>query len=369
MFVYIFTIFLFSVFSYLEIRTSITEKEKSVLYSVLFVVLVVQVGLRWETGTDWLYYAENFTNSTSLEIILVNILAGFEIGYGFTVYLVRSFTNNYVYFLLIHALVYYFLIFKACKRLSPFPIVSLLLFYALTMGYLGSNRQLIALAICLYALRFVVEKKTIIFFSLVFFAFLFHTSALLFAVYYFLNRDINKKYILGVLFLAIAIGQTQIPNLLFSGIGNLLPGASAGKVDFYSDKDNLGDISLTLSGLIRRLVYFFLFFINYETISEKFVYYKLIFNGFLFGMIFYFLFSSSLIVIVNRGSLYFNVMESFLLTSQLLLFSLSKERSYILLFIVLYSFFLFFQSIGSYPDLFLPYKGIFINTDFIRNTY
>jgi len=369
MFIYIFTIFIFFIFSYLEIRTTITEKEKSLLYSALFIALVVQVGLRWETGTDWNYYIENFSNTTSIENILINILIGFEIGYGFTVYFVRLFTDNYVYFLLFHAIVYYYLIFRASKRLSPFPILSLLLFYALTMGYLGSNRQLIALAICLYALRFVVERKPIIFFSLVFFAFLFHTSALLFAVYYFLNKDFQKKYVLGALFLAIAIGQTQIPNLLFSGIGNLLPGASAGKTDFYSNKDNFQDLSLTISGLIRRLLYFFLFFINYDTLSKKFEHYKLIFNGFLFGLIFYFLFSNSILIVVNRASLYFNVMECFLLASQLLLFNFARDRSYILFIIVLYAFFLFFQSIGSYPDLFLPYKGIFINSDFNRNLY
>lgn len=369
MLVYIFTICLFFFFSYLEIRTSITEKQRFVLYFVLFVVLVIQVGLRWETGTDWIYYRENFLNSTSLEAILINVFIGFEIGYGFSVYLVRLLTDNYVYYLLIHALVYYFLIFKANSKISPFPILSLLLFYTLTMGYLGSNRQLMSLAICLYALRFVVKKKPVIFFSLVFFAFLFHTSALLFMVYYYLNRDFNKKYMVVVLFLAIAIGQTQIPNILFSGIGNLLPGASASKVSVYSDKESMEGISLTLGGLIRRLLYFFLFFINYDAISQKFENYKLIFNGFLFGLIFYFLFSNSLLILVNRGSLYFNVMECFLITSQLLLFNLSKDRSYILFFIALYSIGLFFQSISIYPDLFIPYKGIFINSDFIRDVF
>lgn len=369
MFIYIFTIFIFFIFSYLEIRSTITEKEKYFLYVILFVLLIVQVGLRWETGTDWVYYNENFSNSTSLQNILINVLVGFEIGYGFAVYVIRLFTDNYVYLLLIHALVYYYLIFKASKKLSPFPILSLLLFYTLTMGYLGSNRQLIALGICLYALKYVVERKATIFFSLVFLAFLFHTSALLFSVYYFLNKDFKKIHVLAILFLAIAIGQTQIPNLLFSGIGNLLPGASASKADFYSNKDNLQDVSLTLTGLIRRLLYFFLFYINYDALTNKFAQYKLIFNGFLFGLIFYFLFSNSLLIVVNRASLYFNVMECFLLTSQLLLFNLSKDRSYILFIIILYAVFLFFQSIGSYPDLFLPYKGIFLNSDFNRNLY
>ena len=39
--------------------------------------------------------------------------------------------------------------------------MSLLVFYATTMGYMGSNRQLLALGICLYALRFIKDKNTL----------------------------------------------------------------------------------------------------------------------------------------------------------------------------------------------------------------
>ncbi|WP_016991193.1 EpsG family protein [Flavobacterium sp. ACAM 123] len=367
--VYLSTILLIFLFAFFELRCKLTVVEHTIMASLLYVVIVLQVGLRWETGTDWSSYYNNFLNTTDINIVFVNSLIGFELGYGLFSFFIRSLTDSYTVFLLSHAILYYFLIFKANKRLSPFPFLSLLLFYVTNIGVLGSNRQLLALAICLYALKFVIEKKPIKFFILVFVAFLFHTTALLFMVYYFLNRDFKKYQIIVVLVLAFIIGKTTLPNILFSGLGSLLGGASASKVDVYSAASDVGDASLSLIGLVRRLIYFVLFIVNYDMLTAKFKEYKLLFNGFLFGLVFYFLFSNSLLILVNRGSLYFNVMEVFLLSSQLLIFQLKTDRKYILLLLLIYSIYLFFQAISGYPDLFVPYKGIFINSDFKRNLY
>ncbi|GGA63258.1 polymerase [Flavobacterium palustre] len=366
--IYICTIVLISLFALVELRCKLTNVEYKFMYSILYVLIVLQIGLRWETGTDWMSYYNNFQDTVDIDIVLVNSVIGFEIGYGFFTFLIRSLTNNYTIFLLFHAIIYYYLIFQANKKLSPFPFLSLLLFYVTNIGVLGSNRQLLALAICLYSLKFAIERKAVKFFILVFIAFLFHTTAIIFIVYYFLYRDLKKYQIISVLLLAFIIGKTSLPNVLFSGVGNFLGGASLSKVDVYSEIGTGGD-SLTLVGLIRRLLYFILFFVNYDAIVSKFKEYKILFNGFLFGLCFYFLFSSSLTILVNRGSLYFNVMEVFLIASQLLLFTVKADRKYIVLIVFAYSIYLFFQSISVYSDLFLPYKGIFINTEYKRNLY
>lgn len=369
MIIYFFTIFILFIFSFLEISNLLSQRYLKLCNVLLYLLLVIQVGLRWETGTDWLPYLNNFLDTVSVDIVLVNSLLGFEIGYGFLVYSIRSITQDYTVFLLIHALVYYYLIFKANRQISPLPSLSLLLFYVATMGVLGSNRQLIALAICLCSLQYVVERKPIKFFLLIGVAFLFHTTALLFSVYYFLNRDFKKHYIYGALIFAFIIGKTSIPNLLFSGLGNLLGGASASKAEIYSEKDSLGNFSLSIVGLIRRLFYFVVFYLSYDKLSKKLKTYKLVFNGFLFGLVFYFLFSNSLLILVNRGSIYFNVMEVFLITSLPFLFKTHKDKIIIIFILFLYSFYLFFQSISVYSDLFLPYKGVFINSEYKRNLY
>lgn len=364
--IYIIIFCLLIVFSYLEIRTNLSQNTKKIFYFILYFVLVFMVGLRWETGTDWNPYLKNFMDTTSYEIVLINILFGFEIGYGFFVLLVRLLTDNYTVFLVLHAMVYYFLIFKANRQLSPFPFLSLLLFYASTMGILGSNRQLIALAICMCSLNFVISKKPFKFFLLVFSAFFFHTSALFFMMYYFFNRDFKKYLILGAVGFAIIIGKSDLPNLLFSTVGNLLGGAAVTKADVYG---NITDDNVSLIGLLRRLVFFTLFFVNYKVITAKFPVYRLLFNGFTFGLVIYFLFSSSVPILAGRGGFYFNVMECFLLSSQLLLLKSKKERGFVSILLFLYAVLIFFQSISEYPDLFIPYKGILINSDYSREIF
>lgn len=367
--IYFLTIFILFLFSILSVGQYFSKKQLVICNVALYILFVGQVGLRWETGTDWMPYLDNFLISDNVDVVLVNSVLGFEIGYGLFVFCIRILTADYTVFLTIHALVYYFLVFKSNKFISPYPFVSLLLFYVSTMGMLGSNRQLIAIAVCLYSLQYIVTKKPVKFFVLIFLAFLFHTTAIIFSVYYFLNRDFKKYQVHTILILAFIIGKTTIPNLFFSGLGSLLGGASETKAEFYAEKDILGDSALSIVGLIRRLLYFLVFYWSYDKLVEKLKIYKLLFNGFLFGLVFYFLFSNSLLILVNRGSIYFNVMEVFLITSLLYLFKTNKDRMIIVVVLFVYSFYMFFQSINTYPDLFLPYKGIFVNESFKRNLY
>ena len=127
--------------------------------------------------------------------------------------------------------------------------------------------------------------------------------------------------------------------------------------------------SLTFIGLVKRIFFVLLFFYTKKRLIFKFQYYNLLFNIYLVGIIIYFLFSTSLLIFVNRGSLYFNIMEPILLTMQLYFFNDKRIKIIGLITLFILSIGLFFQSISAYEDLFVPYKGIFINSDYIRNLY
>jgi hypothetical protein len=352
------------IFSFFEIRTNPTPIQRKSMLVFAYCLFVFQVGMRWETGTDWYSYFYNFRDTTSFSIVLENTLVGYEIGYGIVVYIFRLFTENYSVFLFSHAVVYYFLFLKASKFLSPYPFLSLLIFYASTMGILGSNRQLIALVICFYSLQFILKNKPIKFFILVFIAFLFHMSALMFLVYYFFNRDFNKRLIVVVLLLAIVIGQSSIPSYLFVQFSGLLGETAASKAEMYSTRP-LSATANSFIGLVRRLLFFFVFLFSYDKIVKKFPIYKMLFNGWTLGLLIYFMFASSFVILVGRGGFYFTIMECFLLASLLFLFK-GKHRVFLFAALSVYSFFILYQSISEYPHLFLPYKGLFINTSFER---
>jgi len=369
--IYISTLVILFLFSFIEVRCELTEVQKRAFLIFTYVILVVQVGFRWKTGTDWPIYTYNYDITNNVSDVIINILRGIEPGYGFCVLFIKKTYDNYTFFLVIHALIYYYLIFAAFKKITPFFYVSLLIFYATTLGYLGSNRQLIAIAICFNTFHFVKERKPVKFFLLVGVAVLFHTTALMFLLFYFFDRKIKFIYLWTILILCIIIGKTNIPFAIFSFIGNLIGGGATYKVEFYTDnaKAMLAEQSLGLFGLIKRFLYLVLFMYTFKYLNSKFKYYNLFFNGYFFGLVFYFLFSSSLLILVNRGSLYFNFVESFLLASQILIFKDRVERGYLLIILLILCVFLLLQSLSSFPDLFLPYKGLFFNSDFDREMY
>jgi hypothetical protein len=63
-------------------------------------------------------------------------------------------------------------------------------------------------------------------------AFLFHSTALLFSVFFFLNKDFKQIWIVVILFLLLFIGKQIYLLCFFSFAGNAVGGASAFKVDF-----------------------------------------------------------------------------------------------------------------------------------------
>jgi hypothetical protein len=366
--IYIITIAILLLLSFIEISSTDSTTRYAMLV-IIFFMLVTQIGLRWEMGTDWTPYREHFEQEHNWESVLLNVIVGFELGYGLFVWLVHSISDNYTIFLLIHALIFFTLIFKANNRLSNYPVLALLLFYAVMMGLTGSNRQLLALAICLYSLKYAISKNLMPFLFCIFIAALFHTSAILFSVYYLLNRDLGRRMTFLLLALSIAIGFSSIPSSVFNSIAGVFGETFSQKAEYYLDGSNLAGVDLSAIGLLRRMLVLFVGLYLYKPIIQRAPTFRIFFNGYLVGLLLYFMFAHSLLIVVNRGSLYFNVMEAFILASIPIALKGDSSRIIALCALFLYSIIAFYQSIGAYPDLFIPYQGIFINTDYHRNLY
>jgi hypothetical protein len=368
--VYIITLLLIFVLGVLDLRLKLTDFQRNFCIGILYIIIVIQIGLRWETGTDWKPYLENFETTDDYSIVLINSLTGFEIGYGTFVFFIKKLFDSYSFFLFIHAIIFYAIVFKIAKKYSPYFFISLLFFYATNLGVVGSNRQLLAVVLCLLSIPFVIYRKPVKFFAIIVLASLFHTTAILFGIYYFFNKNLKWYLVLSFLLLAFIIGKTSLPVKLFSLAGGIGEMASS-KVEAYGGgaKDALNEASLSFFGLLKRILFLIMFTFNMKYLSGKLSYYKILYNGYAFGLFLYFLFSSSLIIIVNRGSLYFNIMESFLISSQFLVIGSRSEKAYLLFVLLIISVLFLIQSISSYPDLFDPYKSLFYNQDFYREMY
>lgn len=370
MYFYYFTILLFFFPTLLEtsnpvLRGQIPYKKSLIIFVVA--LCIFQMGLRWETGTDWNAYLDHF-NSQNYTNPLVNDDVPFELGYNLMVSLSKFLVNDYSFFLLIHAIVFFLLIKKGYEYFTPYPIVALLLFYVSFLGIWGSSRQLLAMGIGMLSMIYLYEKRWWPYVVCIFIAFQFHTTSLLLLTFIFLRKKFSNFNIIAALLICLAIGSSSLPLKLFSLFGGVNELTSS-KATAYLKQAEEVNFGFSFIGLVKRLCIFIIFFIYRKKISKIDDKFNFIFNGYLFGLCFYFLFVQTLAVMISRGSLYFNVLEPVLL-SYIFCITKNKKVSFLFMIVILiYSILMVKQSIITYPELFDPYKGIFINADYQRNMF
>ena len=86
--IYIVTLAILLIFSFLELRTDLTTVQHKGMLVFVYVLFVFQVGLRWQTGTDWEPYLQHFEETNTL-FDVYNTITGFEQGYSFFI-LIKS---------------------------------------------------------------------------------------------------------------------------------------------------------------------------------------------------------------------------------------------------------------------------------------
>jgi hypothetical protein len=357
--VYILTIVLLLYLYYVEVNVTMSSALKRTLLILAYAVLVLQIGLRWEIGTDWDAYFEHFEAVSDFSSAAPSLTSP-EYGYNVCVWLTKLLVPNYSVFLVLHAVIYYLLIFNSIQRYTGMLYLPLMVFYAETMGVMGSNRQLIAVAIGLFALRYIESGQRTRFLLLVGLAFMFHSSALLLLLFLFLRASFRSSTIFLALAGAIVFGLSPLPEMLFSEAGNLLGGALVAKAAYYlaAGQTSIGESGLTVIGLVKRIVFLALFLHNRAYLSSRLRYYNLMFNGYVVGLVFYFACARSLLIVVNRGSLYFDILEPILLTSHVMLLTRKANRMALATALCVASVVFFFQSIAPYPSEFIPYRDV-----------
>jgi hypothetical protein len=123
--------------------------------------------------------------------------------------------NRYV-FIFVTTIVIYSLLFISIKRYCrnyPFAVIVFMgLWFFFTFTYL---RQVMAATIGWLAIKYIIDRKPIQFFLIVFIAFTFHNSAIVLAPFYFVPaKKFDKILVVFILIGALAIGMSN----LLSGI-------------------------------------------------------------------------------------------------------------------------------------------------------
>ncbi len=350
-------------------RMNFTPQARMAALSVPFVLLLLLTGTRVSTGNDWRPYYDYFAGLSSLS----DKADDFEIGYRLFAYAAKTAGMSNEGFLFLSSFLYlaaFFLVFR--KQRGALALV-LLFFCTYLLGWMGTARQVIAIALTVLAGQSLLEGRCLRFFVLVLLAGTFHQTAVIFLLAWFLVRPLPKvATILTIVAISVAVGQ--IGKILLPTVLDRLTGVEGlgEKVLFYGDlgSEELGQASGALLGVlwyVKRLIFlgFFVALRRHFSDSRALAFY---FNAYLLSVALFLIIDPTLPILATRGASYFSLYELFLLAS--LVTTRARLSVLAIPLIILVSGQRLYTSLYAYhPDLYLPYKGLFINEDFRREVY
>lgn len=349
-------------------RLNLTRGARFALLSVPFALLILMAGTRFETGNDWEPYYDYYQSIATLG----DKAEDFEIGYRLLAFTIKSLGVDYSGFLFISTLIYMSAFFVAFHRQRGVIALALLFYCTYLLGWMGTARQVLALGLTVCAAECLLEGRRTAFVALVAIAATFHQTALLFLLAWFLRAPLltTRAYVL-LTAICIVLGQTLTLGLPFlidrltgvDGIGE--------KVVFYGQvgTEELNQVSgnvLAVLWYVKRLVFLGLFLVlrdKYKTPRLAFY-----FNAYFVSVAFFLVLDPTVPILAARGANYFSIYELFLLAA----LATSRARLAALavpLVILLAGQRLYTGLYAYHPDLYIPYKGLFIHEDFHRNVH
>lgn len=191
---------------------------KNIIFFIAAAIpLVLVSALRWETGVDHLNYYYVFTN------VNYGLDTHVEIGFKLICRLVWLFTMDMAWLFALCTIITISFTFIAIWQSSSNVFISVFLF--ITMGYyfysMNSIRHFMALALYLFAFKFIKERKLIKYIVVILLAATFHKIALIALPLYFILNIKYKAYWYGIfsaVLLAFAIFYRQILDFVYKYI-------------------------------------------------------------------------------------------------------------------------------------------------------
>lgn len=184
------------------------QNKKSLFKNIMWygseTILIVVAGIRYNVGQDYLYTYVPYFNNLLYGFVNENI----EKGFYFLNKLIQLFTTDYAWLFIVCSVIFFHYIFKAIKEQSPMPTMSIFLLVGTTYYFIFLNamRQMMAIAIFLYAIKFIKERNFKKYLLYIVLASLIHKSVLLLLPIYFLYgvklKPAKVIALIGIVFVA-----------------------------------------------------------------------------------------------------------------------------------------------------------------------
>lgn len=203
-------------------------------------ILIIIAAIRYDVGQDYMYtYVPYFNN-------VLGGSANMDMEYGFFLLnkFAQLFTHDYVGIFVICSVIFFHYIYKAIREQSPIPTLSIFLLVGTTYYFIFLNamRQMIVIAIFLYAIKYIKERKFWKYFIYMLISSMIHTSAIVLIPMYFLYGIKLRPLKAGIIALILVFAKPLLANVM-----NYIVGLT--KYSYYIDsRFDTGEIRIYCIG-------------------------------------------------------------------------------------------------------------------------
>jgi hypothetical protein len=337
-------------------------------FGLAFLTLLIFLGFRYETGgPDWISYKSFYTEIEPIDEVISHYDGSFfqEHNFEFLFKLIGStfkfFTDDYIIFLAGCEFFILLGVFHFFKKYSSYPFLSIFIYFSSVslLGDMTVVRQMIAMSITLFSYKYILKRNFLKFLGIIFFATLFHYSALIMVLFYLSVNYLSKlKYILISFAIALFI-KLKLSMLIDLMINYFMFGGDLGagtqfKINDYLVMMDDGSAGIGIGFLERLMLLGLLFFLRnrFEGEHDKLnlVIALLSFNIFL-SLLFF-----DIPVFYLRFRYYFVIGNC--LAYSIILYHL-KEKAIFLFLMLFYGIFWISTVTLSNRILYLPYQNYF----------
>jgi hypothetical protein len=371
--IYLFIFFVFMAIALLG-ELNLTRRSRLALFVLGYVLLTLFVGLRWETGNDWVNYYNYYKH---LPTISENF-ASFEPGFKALNLISKNLGLPFWGFNLFYAALYLGLMFLSLKR-DNFEVsgwIVLQLYSPFIFGLMGTTRQVMAIAICMFSVRYVLSRRLIPFALCVILATAFHISALAFFLVWPLGPVrlsqvrvwvsfalLVTASLLNVGSAAFDVLQQKVAVLRLVSLQQRLSLEQESNPEEFRNAAGPVATVLQTAGRFSLLALFVLCLRFFRHESDQ-LYFKLYFVS----IIIIVLLSGTAYVLAGRVALYFAIFQIHLLALLTRRIPAPWLRSLCCIALIALSLTRLWTATHLIrPQIFVPYKGVFINQDVKRD--
>lgn len=246
-----------------------------------FFIILVFVGLRYETGgPDWISYESFFSGIEPLNEVMVGNGDffwghGFEFGFKLFSSSIKVFTDNYLIMNLVAEFIVLISVYGFFKDKTSHLILCIIVYFSSVslLGDMTVVRQMLAVSMFVFSLKYIDKSivKTILFMSL---AMSFHYASaicLMFFVIYYLRSSIKLLYSIALFSILISIPFGGITSILLEVLSSFSSFGFAVKLKLaqYTQEFSESKVSVGI-GTLERLLLCGLIILFFNRMKEKF---------------------------------------------------------------------------------------------------